>query len=61
MGNMEHPYHLDEGYAGYMMTEEDYAFYSKTRWQNLADVGNYFIVPTNAIPDTIKKLEERKW
>ena len=61
MGKMEHPDHPCEGYSGYMMTQADYAFYSTTRCQDPADVEKYFIVPTTAITNTDKKLEERKW
>ena len=58
---MEHLYHPYEGYDGYMMTQDAYELYSATRWQDLADIGNNFIVPVTAITDTDQKSEERKW
>ena len=58
---IEHLDHPDEGYAGYMMTQESYVLYSKIRCQNPEEVENYFIVPTTAITDTNQKSEERKW
>ena len=58
---MEHPYHADEGFAGYIMTQSAYALYSTTRWQDPADSGDYFIVSTTAITDTDQKPEEREW
>ena len=61
MGKMEHPYHLDEIYAGYTMMRAAYALYSTTRSQDPADVESYFIVPTTSIIDTDQKPEERKW
>ena len=56
---MEDPDHPDEGYAGYMMTQATYAFYSTTKWKVPVDIGYYFIVPTTAITDTDQKYEER--
>ena len=44
-----------------LMVQAAYTFYSTTRWQDPADEGNYFIVPTTAINDTDQKSEERKW
>ena len=35
--------------------------YSKTRWQDPEEVGNYFIVSTTSITDTEQKSEESKW
>ena len=58
---MEHPYHPDEGYASYMMTQASYEFDSTTRWRDTADVGNCFIVPATAIMDTDQKSAEIKW
>ena len=58
---MEHPYHSDEGYAGYMMTQAAYVLYSTTKCQDPVDVGNYFIVTATAITDNDEKSEERKW
>ena len=55
LGKMEHLDHPNEGYAGYMMTYVDYAFYSATKWKDLSDVGIYFLVPTTAITDTDHK------
>ena len=58
---MEDPDHPDEGYAGYMMTQATYAFYSTTKWKVPVDIGYYFIVPTTAITDTDQQSVERKW
>ena len=58
---MEHSDHPYEGYVGYIMAKASYVLYSTTRWQDPADVGNYFIVPTTTITDTNQKPEERKW
>ena len=58
---MEHPDHTDEGYSVYMMTQAAYVLYSTTKWQDPADVGDYFIVPTTAITYTNHKSEESKW
>ena len=60
LGNMEHPNHLNEGYAGYRMTQASYVLHSTTLWTDPNNVGKYFIVPTTAITDTNQKSEERK-
>ena len=52
---MENPDHIDEVCTGYMMTQAACDFYSTTRWQDPADVGNYFIMTTTAIIDTDQK------
>ena len=61
LGHMEHTDHPYEGYAGYTMTQVDYALYSTTRWKDKSGVGNYFIVSTTDITNTDQKYEENKW
>ena len=61
LGKMEHTYHLDEEYAGYIMTQAAYKLSSTTRCQDTVNVDNCFIVPATAITDTNQKYEERKW
>ena len=57
---MEHPDHQDEGYSGYMMTQAVYALHSTTKWQDPADVGNYFILPATAITNTNQKITRQE-
>ena len=44
-----------------MMTTAAYVLYSTTRWQDLEDVGNCFIVPTTSITDINQKPKKSKW
>ena len=61
LGKMDQPDNPYEGYPRYMMTQAAYALYSTNKWQDPADVGNYFIVPTTTITDADQKLKESKW
>ena len=61
MKKIENTDHPNNGHSGYLMPANEYALVSLREYEEPADVGEYFEIPTWARTDTVQKSEERKW
>ena len=46
---LDHEDHSTDGWSGYLMTPEEFALCSATKWKRPKDVGKYYVMPTSAI------------
>ena len=46
---LDHADHPTNGWAGYLMTKEEFSLRSTTSWTGPEIVGKYFVMPTRAI------------
>ena len=58
---VHHPIHRDDGYAGYILSEEAYTLLSTAAWRYPVDVSEFFIVPDTAITNTEQNMHKRMW
>ena len=55
---MDHKDHPTDGWSGYLMTPEEFALHSATKWKTPKDVGRYYVMTTTAI--TLGDREQSK-
>ncbi len=58
---LDHPDHPTDGWVGVLMAREEYALRNMTQWVDPEDVGQYFVMPTNAITTGDQLAAKCKW